>query len=202
MLLIISDIIFITTFIVAFIVSWKEKNNKKLQEIAPISNILLIGALFDILILIFQDHNSSRVLGIFYWLVFPITVIFSKKISILKTTFVLSTILSLSLILIHFVDYDFLKNYLIYIIYPLILVIIISIMYTTENCFNYKRRLTAINYFYYLILGFMLIELFFFLCYYQIIIFNFSVWTIFLYFFIFYLNILRIIYLVYAAKNI
>jgi hypothetical protein len=202
MFLIISDIIFITTFIVAFLVCWRSKKNKIFLEIAPISNILLIGALFDILILIFQDHNSSRVLGIFYWLVFPTTIIFSKKIIKLETTIVVSSILLLSLILIRFIDYDFLKNYLNYITYPLILVIIISIIHTTENCFSYKRRLKTINYFYYLILGFMVIELFFFLCYYQIIIFNFSVWSIFLYFFFIYLNILRIIYIVYVAKNL
>lgn len=201
MFLIISDFIFIATFLVTILSNWKANKNKRLLEIAPISIILQVGAFFDIMILVFQDPNSSRLLDIFYWVAFQFTILFADKIPKTWSIIVTPVLLLLSLTLIRVFDYSFLKNDLIYFVYPLILLQICSILFTAYNSLNHKRKLTAINYFYYLLLGFLMLDLMFFLGYYHIIKFDFSIWMIFLKFYAFYLNILRVIYILYVAKN-
>lgn len=182
---------------------WKSRRNKKFETIAPISLFLLIGAFFDIMIFVFQrDNNSSRILAASYWIIIPINILFANKIVRINFIIILPFLLFLSFFLIHYFDYNYFINNIDFISYPFIFLMIASIFSTIHNCFKYKKKLTAINYFYYLILCSLILDLFFFLGYYQIITFENTVWVLFFKFYLIYLNFIRAIYIFYVAKNI
>ena len=163
----------------------------------------MIGAFFDIMIFIYQlDYNSSRILAATYWVIIPFNILFASKISRINFIIILTFLAIISLLLIQYFNYNFFINNIESITYLFIFLMIASIFYTIHICFDYKKKLTALNYFYYLILCSLILDLFFFLGYYQIIAFENSVWVLFFKCYLIYLMFIRTVYIFYVAKNL
>ena len=63
------------SFVIAFLSNYNADKIKKLHDIKPLSNILLIDALFDILTYFYQDSVNAKTIALIYSITFPITVI-------------------------------------------------------------------------------------------------------------------------------
>ncbi len=196
-----TAVVFFAIFIFTVIIQWKK--NKILHELKNITYILQLGAIFDMWSLYFQNHyNASQNLVFLYSLVFPFYVIISKYINngmrnILQ--FLLFTLIPIFCICVDFNSiYAYLFKYVFIIIIFLYLVAITTCLL---RCFQFNIKLKAVNYFFFLLLGFIVIDLFYYLGFYHVIEFKISIWMVFLNFYLAYLNVIRLIYIFYVSKN-
>jgi len=196
-----TGVLYFATFILTIIIQWKK--NKVFHELNSVTYILQLGSIFDIWSLFFQDkYNSSQNLIFLYSLVFNLYVILSNQIKIDRKN-------SLQLLLFLFipifcicVDFKLInsifRNYLFLIILFFYLLAIITCL---QRCFQFNMKLKPVNYFFFLLLGFIIIDLFYYLGFYHVIEFKMSIWMVFLNFYLGYLNVIRIIYIFYVSKN-
>jgi hypothetical protein len=207
----ISIIIFFITFFVSFFAIWKSNKNKKLFDIKPITAILQIEALFDIMayfIEISKNAHSNEIQnqGFLCSLVYPSYVILANKITSSNKNKVYFTTLGVVflflLVFTIFVDYTILKKIKPYFIFVCIILYLAAIITAIYRSLHFKHKLVAKNYFYYLLVGFLISDLFYFLCQYRIIDFEMSVWMPFFYFYMIFLDIIRVIYIGYVIKSL
>lgn len=202
MLLVITRIVYFITFILSFFVLSKVEVKKKIKEVKSISLILEVGAFFDILVLITSMNYSAKLMGFLYSFIFPICILFEYKLSVLKNYLLLTFILTFAVLFYWQFNILMIKKNFLFFIYFFLLIQITSISISIYKTLKYNLKLTAKNYFYHLILGLLILDLFFFFGYYKVIDFEITVWMQFLTFYLVYLNILRIAYVFYVAKNI
>ena len=198
---VITGILFFVIFILTIIIQWKK--NKIFYELKSITYILQLGSIFDIWSLFFQNqYNTAQNLVVLYSLVFTLYIFLSDFIKNDRKN-ILQLFLFV-LIPIFCIYTDFKSIYSIFFKYVFLIIVIfylLAIITTLYRCFQIKLRLKAINYFYFLLLGFIILDLFYFLGYYHVIDFKMSFWIIFLNFYLIYLNAIRLIYIIYVSKN-
>jgi hypothetical protein len=202
MLIIVTNIIFFITFILTFVLSGKIELNKKVKELKSISFIFEIGAFFDIMIFILNKYHNAKLLGFLYSIIFPICILFEHKLSALKNYFLITFILIVVVLFYWQFNVVFIKKNFSFFFYIFLPIQITAISISVYKTLQYKIKLSARNYFYHLIVGLLVLDLFYFLGYYRVIDFEISVWMQFLTFYLIYLNIMRVSYITYVAKNL
>jgi len=200
MILLISRIISLITLIFSFFSIWKKKKNVRIKEIAPISNIFLIGAIFDLMIMLFQSEAQIRMLGIIYCFVFPISLLVVDLIIKLEYFVFPMLLITICSIVIYLFKYDFLNSLSVYCNFPIILLQIITILFIFYKSISFKIKLKPLNYFYYLIMGFLILDFLYYLGNYEVVNFDRSIWMKFIFLYVFYLNFIRLIYIFYVVK--
>ena len=205
----ITRIVYFITFFVSIIAIWKSNKNKILFDIKPISVIIQIEAMFDVMVYFFKIANNDNAIlnsTFLYSIIYPTCVIFAKKIAFNKKpygVFITFGIVFLFLLLFDiYVDYQLLKNNKTLLIFVSILLYLAAIIITIYRSLHFKHKLVAKNYFYYLLVGFLISDLFYFLCHYRIIDFEMTIWMQFLYFYLIFMNIIRVIYIGYVVKSL
>lgn len=202
MLTIITRLVYFITFILSFFLLNKAEAKYKIKEVKSVSFILEVGAFFDILILITSIHTSAKSMGFLYSFIFPLCILFEQKLSAYKNYLILNFILIGAALFYWQFNVIFIKKHFLFFFYLFLLIQITAISFNIYKTFKYIIKLKASNYFYHLILGLLVLDLFFFFGYYKIIDFEISVWMLFLTFYLIYLNILRVSYIFYVAKNL
>lgn len=196
----IFSIIFFITLPVTFIANWKSEKIKRLQQIKPISNIMQIDAMFDILVLYYVNNMSAdRMTGFVCMILLPLCVILNGTIPNFKNNWYFLISLVTSLLMANFVDYSVIDNAMGYLLYPQLILQFLAIVVSSINSLKHKRGLQSVNYLYYLLLGFLILEFFWKLAYYQIATFEMGNFMKYHYFFIAYLTVYRLVYLAYVA---
>jgi hypothetical protein len=205
----ITRIVYFITFFVSIIAIWKSNKNKILLDIKPISVIIQIQAMFDVMVYFFKTANNENAMlnsTFLYSMIYPTYVIFAKKIASNKKpygVFITFGIVFLFLLLFDiYVDYQLLKNNKTLLIFVSILLYLASIIITIYRSLHFKHKLVAKNYFYYLLVGFLISDLFWFMGYYRIIDFEMTIWMQFFYFYVIFMNIIRVIYIRYVVKSL
>ena len=205
----ITRIVYFITFFVSIIAIWKSNKNKILFDIKPISVIIQIQAMFDVMVYFFKTANNENSMlnsTFLYSMIYPTYVIFAKKIASNKKpygVFITFGIVFLFLLLFDiYVDYQLLKNNKTLLIFVSILLYLASIIITIYRSLHFKHKLVAKNYFYYLLVGFLISDLFWFMGYYRIIDFEMTIWMQFFYFYVIFMNIIRVIYIGYVVKSL
>jgi hypothetical protein len=188
------------SFVIAFLSNYKADKIKKLHNIKPLSNILLIDGLFDILSDYYQDSVNARSIVIIYSIMFPITIIINILYPSFKNGLLFIFILLMSLILCNTIPYDSIKESKGYYFFPVITLQILSIIACSYKVLNHKRILQPVNYLFYLLLGFLILDFFWYLGYNRFITNDLETFIKFHYFFIYYLTIFRIIYIFYVIR--
>jgi hypothetical protein len=197
-----SLLVSIATFIVAFFASIKAVKNTNYKNTLPISKILLIGGYFDLMMIFFQNDNSTRILYVLYTMSFPLFILLVNKLLKIKNLTTLLSFFLISIFSIYSISYNSIIVYFKYTIPSLLLLQIITIFICGYRSLNYKIKLMPINYFYLLVFGFVILDLFYFLGYFEVIVFNYGIWIRFLNYYLIYLTFLRLLYIIYAIKNI
>jgi hypothetical protein len=189
------------TVIIAFVSQWKK--NKNIIEITPIGFILQFGSYFDIWSFLFRNNfNLSSTLSFLYSVSFPLFLISSQILARGKKNILPVLMFFIIPVFCYFIEYKIIyRNIFPYWFLFILVLYILTIIVCFRRCFNLKFKFKPYNYFYFLLLGFVIIDLFYNLGFYQIIDFRMSIWVLFLNFFLIYLNLLRIIYIIYVSKN-
>jgi len=205
----ITRIVYFITFFVSIIAIWKSNKNKIIFDIKPISVIIQIQAMFDVMVYFLKTANNENAMlnsTFLYSMIYPTYVIFAKKIASNKKpygVFITFGIVFLFLLLFDiYVDYQLLKNNKTLLIFVSILLYLASIIITIYRSLHFKHKLVAKNYFYYLLVGFLISDLFWFMGYYRIIDFEMTIWMQFFYFYVIFMNIIRVIYIRYVVKSL
>ena len=199
----ISIVISLITYILNLISNWKSNSNKWIKKITPITNILQVGCIFDILLLIFNSSISSmKILGLLYTIFFPLNILLKNEFSRIKNVAFQIILILISLFCVLNVESNTIENHFNQIKYFLVILQLAAIIFSFYNSFKHKVKLNEKNYFYFLILGFVILDFFYFLGYYEIIIFDTKTWISFFTYYLLYLNLLRIIYIIYVAKHL
>jgi hypothetical protein len=206
---ILSIISFITFFVSIFAI-WKSNKNKNLFDIKPITVVLQIEALFDIMNLFIANTNNNRNAmfnhSFLCSIIYPSYVILANKLTSNRKNKAYFTTLGVVflfiLVFIIFVDYTILKKIKPYFIFVCIILYLAAIITTIYRSLHFKHKLVAKNYFYYLLVGFLISDLFYFLCQYRLIDFEMSVWMPFFYFYVIFTAIIRLIYIRYVVKSL
>ena len=197
----IVDIGIYGSFAIAFLSNKNADKIKKLHDIKPLSNILIIDGLFDLLTDYYQNSDNARSLVIIYFIMFPITVIINILFPSFKNGILFIFILLLSVIICNTIPYDSIKGSKSYLLFFSIITLqIFSIIACSYKVLSYKRILQPVNYLFYLLLGFLILDFFWYLGYSRIISSDFETFMLFHYFFNYYLTIFRIIYIIYVIR--
>lgn len=209
-LITITEIISFITFFVSVFAIGKSNKNKKLFDIKPITVVIQIEALFDIMVLFIaisnNHHNAMLNISFLYSIIYPSYVILANKLTSNRknkayfTT--LGVVFLLLLVFTIFVDYTILKKIKSYFIFVCIILYLAAIITAIHRSLHFKHKLVAKNYFYYLLVGFLISDLFWFMGYYRVIDFEMTIWMQFLYFYLIFMNIIRVIYLGYVVKSL
>jgi hypothetical protein len=189
------------SFAIAFLSNKNADKIKKLHDIKSLSNILIIDGLFDILSDYYQNSDKARSIVIIYSIMFPITVIINILFPSFKNGILFIFILLLSLIICNTIPYASLqesKSHLLF--FSIITLQILSIIACSYKVLSHKRILQPVNYLFYLLLGFLILDFFWYLGYRQVITKDFESFMKYHYFFIYYLTIFRIIYIIYVIR--
>jgi len=188
------------SFILAFLSNYNAGKIKKLYDIKSLTNILLIDALFDILQNYYINSVSAKTIDLIYSIAFPITVIINILFPSFKNGILFIFILVLSVISCNTIPFDSLNEIKGYYFFPVITLQIFSIIACSYKVLSYKRILQPVNYLFYLLLGFLILDFFWFLGYRKVITNDFETFMKYHYFFIYYLTIFRIIYIFYVIR--
>lgn len=196
-----TGIIVISLFILTIIVGWKK--SKILNDLTSITSILQLGAFFDIWSFVFRNnYNESLKLVFLYTILFPLHFILCYFINKKQNLFVSIILFFLIPFFCFYVDYKIIyANFLNHWFWPISILNLIAIITSFYRCCHFKIRLKPSNYFYFLLLGFLLMNLFYYLGFYHIIDFKIKIWMIFINSYLIYLNAIRIIYIIYVSKN-
>ena len=189
------------SFVIAFLSNYNADKIKKLHDIKPLSNILLIDALFDILQTYYLDSVSAKTIDLIYSIGFPITVIINILFPAFKNGILFIFILALSVIIcntIPYASFNESKSYLLF--FSIITLQILSIIACSYKVLSHKRILQPVNYFFYLLLGFLILDFFWYLGYRRVITNDFDKFMKYHYFFTYYLTIFRIIYIFFVIR--
>ena len=196
-----TSVVYFTIFILTVIIQWKK--NKVFKELSSITYIFQLGAIFDIWSLFFRNqYNAAQNIVFLYSLVFTLYVIFSNYINNGRKNIVQFLLFILIPIFCICVDFKLLYKILFKYVFLIILFFyLVAILTCLLRCFQFNIKLKAVNYFFFLLLGFILIDLFYYLGFYHVIEFKMSIWMVFLNFYLIYLNVIRLIYIFYVSKN-
>lgn len=193
------NIVFFITFIITFFVNKKAEKIKQLAEISPITYIMQLDAMFDILCYFYSPYESeARTLEFLYCIIFPIGVVFYCRKSNFKNEFYLIFTLILCLTVANTIRFSSIYPYKFIYLYIDILLQFLAIIACTMNTIKHKRNIGPRNYFFYLMLGFMILDFFWFLGYHKFIKYSFINFMKYHYFFVGYFTIYRIIYIAYV----
>jgi hypothetical protein len=197
----ISLTIAIITLLISFLAQFKK--NKKIIEITAIGLILQFGSYFDVWSFVFRNNfNESSTLLFLYSLVFPLFVSSSEILCRLKKEKILILLYLAIPVFCICVDYKIVYTFIFSYVFLIILILyFIAIIVCFWNCFKFKFKLTENNYLYFSLLGFIVLDLFYYLGFYHVIDFKMSVWMTFLNFYLIYLSLLRVVYIIYVSKN-
>jgi len=201
MLIEIYRALYFLTFFVTIIFFQKAKFNKRLSELKSTSIIIQTGTIFDILIFFLKHENSVWSLLLFYYFLFPLCVLFSKKLTLINNYILITIILISSLLFSFNIEYRILKIHINSILLISIVLQLSTIIVSIIRIIKFNKKHEAANFFNFILIGFIFLDLLYFLDFYDVIIFEFSIWEYFLNYFLFYLIILRLSYLFYVFKN-
>jgi len=197
----IAEIAIYGSFVIAFLSNYNADKIKKLHDIKPLSNILLIDALFDILQTYYLDSVSAKTIDLIYSIGFPITVIINILFPSFKNGLLFIFILLLSVIIcntILYASFNESKSYSLF--FSIITLQILSIIACSYKVLSHKRILQPVNYLFYLLLGFLILDFFWYLGYRRVITNDFETFMKYHYFFTYYLTIFRIIYIFFVIR--
>jgi hypothetical protein len=196
-----TGIIIISLFFLTIIVGWKK--SKILNDLTSITSILQLGAFFDIWSFVFRNnHDESLKLVFLYTILFPLHFILCYFFNNKQNLFISLILFFLIPFFCFYVDYKIIyTNFLTRWFWPILILNLIAIITSFYRCCYFKIRLKPSNYFYFLLLGFLLMNLFYYLGFYDIIDFKIKIWMIFINSYLIYLNVIRIIYIIYVSKN-
>ena len=196
----IIDISIIVTLIIAIISNHYANNIKRLSEIKPISSIMQIDALFDMLVWIYKyEHNVKSILLI-YSLTFPVNVILNGLIPSFRNTLYFFFVLILNLVVFYTIDYASLRESDGIYFLPCVILQLLAIMVCSYKVLKHKRILQPVNYLFYLMLGFLILDFFWFLGFQKFIINKYNSFWNYHRFYTVYLVVFRIIYIYYVVK--
>lgn len=195
-----SSVIFWVTFILTFISNHHINKDKRLYDMKEISNIMQIDALFDILVITYRQNENVRWIYLVYTLAFPLYIIFLSKNTVKKGLLSMMLVIFISLTIYYSINFYNFKPYINFYIYPTIIIHIIAIGFCIYRSVHYDRILKPKNYFYYLLLGFMILDLFYFLSFYRVFPAKLEVFLSFAEYTLIYLNILRLAYILYVLN--
>ena len=196
----IVDLAIFITFILTFISNRFSQKIKRLSDIKSISNIMQIDALFDVLVWYFKDFENLKIIVLFFSITFPVNVILNGLFPKFRNIFYFWFILISSLILYFKVDYRLLGEEKGYYLIPCITLELLAIIVCSYNVLKHKRIIQPVNYLYYLMLGFMILDFFWYLGFQGVIMNSFQNFWPYHYFYVLYLTIFRFIYIYYVAK--
>lgn len=208
-------------FLLVMTIIAHRKSNKKISEIISITNILQLDAIFAFWCNFFSagyffspDHifgtkeyfyNGDALLNhsILYEVLYTLNILLINYHTKLKypiiPLFLFVTIPLFSLYAgnlladIHYIQYRFV---------PGLLLLILSMIICIKRTLRIDKKLKPVNYFYYLLFGFLVLELFYFLSEYKVISFQLSFWMKFLYCYTIYQILFKSIYIFYVLKII
>ena len=205
----ITRIVYFITFFVSIIALWKSNKNRKLFDLKPITVVIQFEALSEIMMVFFtttNNDNSIFNLSFLYSIIYPCYVILANKLTSNRKNQVYFTTLGFVflflLVFTIFVDYTILKKIKPYFIFVCIILYLAAIITAIYRSLHFKHKLAAKNYFYYLLVGYLISDLFYSLCEFRIIDFEMSVWMPFLYFYLIFMIIIRVIYIGYVVKSL
>ncbi len=208
-LITITEIISFIAFFVSVFAIWKSNKNRKLFDIKPITVIIQIEALFDIMVYFFEIENNTNAMlnsNFLCSIIYPSFVILANKITTNKKNkfvfLILGIVFLFSFLFDILIDYSELKKIESYFIFVCIVLYVTAIITTVYRSLDFKHKLVAKNYFYYLLVGFLISDFFYFLCEHRIIDFEMKIWMQFIYFYLILMNIIRVIYIGYVVKSL
>jgi hypothetical protein len=188
------------SFFIAILCNYKAKNIKRLEDLKPITNILLIGALFDIITIFYQSFTAQHQMVVVYSITFPLCIILNVIFPKFKNLYYFLFVLILTIIACSYIPFPLIGNFSRYYFLTAIIVQILSIITCAYKVLSLKRILQPVNYFFFILLGFVILNFFWFLGYYKITYTNFKKFMEFHYYFIMYLTIFRFIYIFYIVR--
>lgn len=195
-----SSITFLFTFILTFISNHYVNKDKRLYNMREISNIMQIDALFDILVSSYTQNENVRWIYLVYTIVFPLYIIFLSKTTTKKGLVSMMLVIIISLTFFYSINFYNFLPYINFYIYPTLIIHITAIGFCIYRSLHYERIFKAKNYFYYLILGFMILDLFYFLSFYNVFPAKLDVFISFAGYTLIYLNIVRVAYILYILN--
>jgi hypothetical protein len=191
---------FFSTLVLTFISNHYAPKIKRLSELKSITNIMQIDAYFDLFVWYYKGFENLKIIVLFFSLTFPINVILNGLFPRFKNYIYFWLTLIFSFIIYYKVDYNSLGvekgNFLI----PCITLKLLAILVCSYNVIKHKRILQPVNYLYFLLLGFMILDFFWYLGFQNVILNNFNSFWYYHYFYVIYLMVFRFIYIYYVIK--
>ena len=200
MFFLINEISIFVTLIFTFISNFYAPKIKRLSEIKTISNIMQIDALFDVMVWHYQDSINLRIFVLSFSILFPINVILNGLFQNFRNIIYFWFTLISCLFIFYTIDYNSLGEEKGYYMIPCITLYILSILVCSYNVLKHKRILQPVNYLYFLMLGFMILDFFWYLGFQNVILNTFKSFWHYHYFYLLYLTIFRFIYIYYVVK--
>ena len=195
-------VIIILTLLITFLSNYYSSKIKRLFEINAISNIIQIDVLFDLIIWIFMYDENVRIFELVYSLTLPIIVIINGLFPSLKNRIYFYSILFICLIAFYNFDYVVVLRNNSYLIILSIILQLLAIVVCSYNVLKHKRIIKTVNYLFYLMLGFLILDFFWYLGFENIIKNKFDTFRNYHYFYTCYLCLFRLIYIFYVLKYI
>jgi len=189
------------SFFIAILSNYKARHIKRLEDLKPITNILLIGALFDIITIFYQNsYTAQQQIVVVYFITFPLCIISNVIFPKFKNLYYFLFVLILTIIACNFIPFPLIGNFRRYYFITAIIFQLLSIITCAYKVLSLKRVLQPVNYFFFIILSFVILNFFWFLGYYKITYTNFKKFMEFHHYFIIYLTIFRFIYIFYIVR--
>ena len=190
----------ITTMITTLISSYYAGKIKRLSEIKSITNIMQVDVLFDLMVWQLKCDENIKTILLIYSLAFPMIVILIGLFPSFKNGLYTWIIFLISIIAYYSIDYSSFGEEKGYYLIPSISLQLLAILVCTYNVLKHNRILKPANYLFYLMLGFLILDFFWYLGFENVITNKFNSFWQFHYFFTFYLTLFRMIYIYYVAK--
>lgn len=203
---ILYEIVTFLTIATTIIAQRKSATNKKHEGIGNITNILQLDICFDIINLFFLKiiyfknalANTSYLFDIFY---FP-NIIFIHIYKKIKFPIIPIALLVTIPVIVFFMGKTLIDSNYEHTFFPILALRFFAMIVCVKRALRIKTKVRPINYFYYLLTGFIVLEFFYFFRASGVIDFNMDFWMKFLYFFLFYQIFFRLTYIIYVFKSI
>ena len=117
------------SFFITILCNYKARHIKRLEDLKPITNILLIDALFDIITTFYQNsYTVQQQIVVVYSITFPLCIILNVILPKFKNLFYFLFVLILTLIACNFIPFPLIGNFIRYYFLTAIIVQLLSIM--------------------------------------------------------------------------
>ena len=196
----IIDFAFFFTLAISFVSNHFSPKFKRLSEINSITNIMQIDALFDVMVWFYKGSDNLKIFALLFTVIFPINVILNGLFKNFRNRIYFWFTLIFCVIMFHLIDYNSLGEEKGYYQIPCITLYILSIVVCSYNVLKRKRILRPVNYLYFLLLGFLILDFFWYLGFQNVILNTFKSFWHYHYFYLLYLTIFRFIYIYYVVK--